>query len=329
MVRAQQLAWANPNSQHRAGRAAAAHLTQARERLAALLGISPRAITFTSGATEANTWALSIPGCRIGSATEHPSVLAHLHEQLPVDPQGVLRLDLLEARLRVGGVSLVSVHAANNETGVLQPVSTIHEICRRHGVLYHCDAAQIPGRAPWQLSADLITLSAHKAGGPKACGALLANRPPEPIFLGGSQERGRRAGTVDVPSIAGMVAAFEASFGSPLDPSPRDLLESTLLDLGAHILGQFVPRLSNTTCALFHDIPGELLVMALDLEGLCASTGSACASGAAEQSYVLAAMGRSGLPLRLSLGPGVDPHAADNVLKRVIPKLRDSLSSEL
>ena len=301
MREAEEEAWANPSSPHAAGRRAAARLDLARRAIAARLDLPARAVRFTSGATEANAWALA--GRRVlASAVEHPSVRAWASGFVPVDGQGVVHLDALDAALRAGGWDLVSVMAANNETGVLQPIDEVAALCRAHGVPLHVDAAQMPGRLPLPAVGDWMTLTTHKCGGPRGVGALIVRGPePAPLLRGGPQERGTRAGTEPVPLVVGLAAALCRDL-PPFDPAPRDALEAAVRRLGGEVLGAAAPRLPNTCCALF-SAPGDLLVMALDLAGVAASTGAACSSGAARPSEVLAAMGLPGrVPVRFSLG---------------------------
>lgn len=324
----------NSHSAHGLGRAAAAAVEQARARVGELLGRSARQVCFTSGATEANAWALQ--GLRqaardrgverpliLASAVEHESVRAWADLLVSVDGRGVVDLGALDALLAAheGRVAAVSVMAANNETGVIQPLDQVAIRCRAVGVPLHCDAAQAPGRiglAP-TTAATLVTLSAHKLGGPQGVGALVGALHPPPLLRGGAQERGARAGTVPVAAVVGMGEA--ARLCRPMDPGPRDRLEAAAVALGGEVMGEGAPRLPNTSCLLF-DVPGDLLVMGLDLEGVAASAGAACSSGAAVESHVLRAMGRPGLPLRLSLGPDQDPSPAIAALTRVLARAR-------
>ncbi len=330
--------WGNPASTHAAGRRAEAALHEARARIAAWAGAEVRGVIFTSGATEANHLALrGLRGRRLLiSAVEHPSVLAPARalgaELLPVDGRGLLDLAALERAL-AGPPALVSVMAANNETGVLQPTSEIAGLVRAAGGLLHVDAAQVGGRLDCPEGWDLLSLSGHKAGGIPGAGALLL-RPdihPEPQLLGGSQERGRRAGTVNVPAAAAMGVAIAAGL-PPGIAALRDALEAAAEALGAAVSSVGAPRLPNTLHVRFPDLPGEALVAGLDLEGVCASTGAACASGAARPSHVLEAMGldpRSGL--RLSLGWNTAPDdikGAAAALGRVVERHR-GISREL
>jgi cysteine desulfurase len=319
---AHEVAWANPASQHAHGREASAILERARADVAALVGRKPADVTFTSGATEADSWLLgSFDGRIVASAIEHPSVRDWATDLVRVDARGVVDLDALESAM--DGAAIVSVMAANNETGVLQPIADVRAMTRARGVPLHVDATQLPGKVPFSVDADFVTLSAHKFGGPKGVGVLVGERPPPPLLRGGSQERGRRAGTVNVPGIAGMGAAARAA--ASIDPRERDRLEICLRALGARIVGDGAPRLPNTSLALF-DVPGDLLAMALDLEGIAVSTGSACASGAHEPSFVLAAMELEGVPVRFSLGPDSDVGAVLDALPAIVARARASVS---
>lgn len=325
----------NPHSPHKLGRQAAAAVEVARAQVAALVGRPARQVRFTSGATEANAWALR--GLRqqasersggpvrvLCSAVEHPSVLCQADERLPVDARGVIDLEALEKALDRGDlpVAVVSVMAANNETGVRQPLHEIARLCQDRAVPFHCDATQLPGRLDCAaIPADLLTLSAHKLGGPKGCGALIGARLPPPLLCGGPQERGDRAGTVAVPLVHSFGVA--ATLCQPMEDEVQQELEARAKALGAIVLGEGAPRLPNTSTLLFEQ-PGDLIVMALDLEGVCASTGSACASGAAEESHVVVAMGLRGLPVRLSWQRGTPVLEVLPVLESVLNRLRST-----
>jgi len=299
---------------------------RARAQVAAWAGRPPKDVTFTSGATEANATVLC--GARtserplvVTTAVEHPSVLAWADRTIPVDGRGVVELAALAALLDADGprVAVVSAMAANNETGVLQPVDEIAGLARAAGALMHIDAVQLPGRARCDLScADAITLSAHKIGGPRGVGALISRVEIPPLLRGGPQERGRRAGTLNTPGIAGMGAAF--SRAGVMEAGGRDLLEAACVRLGGEVLGAGAPRLPHTLSVLMPH-PGDMLVIALDLEGVAVSTGSACSSGAGTASHVVAAMGRTGVPVRFSLGPGSRVEDAIAALERVMARL--------
>lgn len=295
---------ANPHSQHRSGRAAMVAVDEARDAIAAMVGCQSKQVRFTSGATEANTWLMHHftrqPGVILGSAVEHPAVGAWLDEQIPVNPSGSVDLEWLHHRLAQGGVSLLSVMTANNETGVIQPVDQIATLCREHSVLFHTDAAQVYNRIERTLPADFITLSGHKMGAPKGVGALILNQEIAPLMLGGAQERGTRAGTLNAPAIAtwGDVVRERRVMSNEQQDRFEEALQS---QTSAQVIGRDAPRLPNTTLALF-DVPGDMLVMALDMKGIAVSTGSACSSGSSKDSFVLHAMGLSGKPVRFSWG---------------------------
>jgi cysteine desulfurase len=317
------LAAANASSVHAEGRAARALVETAREQVAALVGADPRALTFTSGATESIALALS-PELDVAgrpqkldvlliSGVEHPAVRsggrfgADRVEVLAVDGDGLVDLDALEVALarhkKAGRRPLVSVMAANNETGVLQPLAEISARVHRVDGLFHSDAVQIAGRLPFDLAAagaDLISIASHKLGGPKGAGALIVRhediRVP-PMQRGGGQERGRRGGTEDVAAIAGFGAAAEAAQGSLAAESSRiaDLrqhLEHGLRTVAPDtvILSGKAPRLPNTTCFAAPGIAAEIAVIAFDLDGIALSAGAACSSGKVGPSAALAAM---------------------------------------
>ncbi len=296
---------ANPMSAHALGREAAMAIDRARSQVAAATGFPRDSVIFTSGATESNTTVLG-RGRWAVSATEHPSVLVHAALILPVDSDGHVILGELD------GIDGISVQAANNETGVIQDLPAVAAYARSRGILLHVDAAQAPGRIALEHLhlADFVTLSAHKIGGPQGVGALLSRAPVAPLFKGGGQERGQRAGTHNVAGIVGLGAAI--SEVSPMSPGLRDRLDAGLAALGGRVVGR--DRLPNTSCVLFEGWEAADLVIALDLRGICASAGAACASGAERKSPVLAAMGIRGTGLRLSLGPGTTAGEIDTVL---------------
>jgi cysteine desulfurase len=312
----------NPSSVHRRGRAARQAIERAREAVAALVNAPPDGVIFVSGGTEANH--LALLGCGrprvLVSAVEHGSVLhcAPEAKRIPVDGNGVVDPGVLETMLRADPhPALVSVMLANNETGVLQPVARIAEIAHAHNALFHCDAVQAAGKLPLDIAAigaDLISLSAHKIGGPPGIGALIAIEGAEPIPLlrGGGQERGRRAGTENLPGIAGFAAAAEIALASLADYERvrrlRDGLERAALAAvpGAEIIGAAAPRLPNTTALALPGVAAETQVIALDLDGVMVSAGAACSSGKVGPSHVLEAMGLppaiAGCTIRVSLG---------------------------
>jgi cysteine desulfurase len=321
----------NPSSVHRFGRLARRRVEDARERVAALVGAKPEAVIFTSGGSEANALALALAGGRpiLAGATEHDSILKAVPAtgRIPVDAGGIIRREPLAAMLeRAGGPALVSIQLANNETGVIQPIAELSEMVHAAGGLLHVDAAQAPGRIPLDaaaLGADALTLSAHKMGGPQGIGALvlLADIAPAPLIRGGGQERGWRAGTENVPGIAGFGRAAELA-REDLDRAAavadlRDRLERRVLGLApaAVIHGSGSPRLPNTSCIGMPGVDSETQVMSFDLAGIAISAGSACSSGKLRRSGVLEAMGvgaeEAGSAIRVSLGPSTSAAEID------------------
>jgi cysteine desulfurase len=316
----------NPSSVHRFGRDARRALEAARAQVAALIGAPAAAIVFTSGGTEANQLALrGIAGRRLlVSAIEHDSVRdAAPANVVPVTAQGVLDLEALERMLAADPrPALVSLMLANNETGVIQPVNEAARIAHSHGALLHCDAVQAAGKLPLdmgRLGADLVTLSAHKLGGPQGVGALAVapELPLTALQTGGGQERGRRAGTENLPGIVGFGAACAAAAGA-LDAYAavarlRDDAQQRLLAVApeACVHGAAAPRLPNTLCLAMPGIPAATQVMALDLAGVMVSAGSACSSGKLRRSHVLDAMGvpaaEAESAIRISLGWSTTP----------------------
>jgi cysteine desulfurase len=296
---------------HGEGRAARKLLDDAREQVARAVGVIAPMVVFTSGGSEANNMALK--GAQVErlivSAIEHPSVLEAAKasgrpvEIVPVDGDGVVDLAALETVLK-GPRALVSVMLANNETGVIQPVADIVRLAEGH--LVHTDAVQALGKIPVNfglLGVDMMTLSAHKLGGPVGAGALVIRDAlaVEALIHGGGQELRRRAGTENLVAIAGFGAVAQAAMDVK---SLRDRLETALE--GAVIFGKGMARLPNTTCFAMPGMNAETLLMAFDLEGVAVSSGSACSSGKVAKSHVLAAMGVapeiSRAAIRVSLG---------------------------
>lgn len=344
----------NPSSSYRLARRARAALEKAREQVAALLQTQPREVVFTGGATEATQAALE--SCLrlqpkrealVVSAMEHSATLRFaeaLEEEgrarvvrVPVDGEGRLLLDELERILSREAAAVVSVMAANNETGVLQPIPEIAERCARAGVPFHCDAAQAVGKIPVDLAGwgvDFATLAAHKFSGPKGVGALYVREllrfvPRQP---GGGQEEGRRSGTENVAGVVGMGAAAELA-GERLAAGEldrvgelRDEFESGLAEAFPECLfhGRQAERVPTVTSFSLARVPSAELLLLLDERGVCASAGSACSSGRPDPSHVLLAMGRSREEaqnsLRLSLG-------AETTRKEVGEALRILLDS--
>jgi cysteine desulfurase len=307
----------NPSSIHSEGRAVRRLVERARELVARLVGAEPRNVIFTSGATEANMLALT-PAVEVGgkkglrdklfvSAVEHPSVrcggrfAAEDLQELPVDKDGTLDLSALGQALSGPARPLVSVMLANNETGVIQPITEIAEIVHAANGLLHVDAVQGPGRIDCNienLGADLMSLSSHKLGGPQGAGALIYRgdiRIADPLLKGGGQERGQRAGTENVAAISGFGAA--AAIAGKVEVTRlatlRDRIEAGIRAISpqAVIFGEKVVRLSNTTLFAVPGMKAETAIIALDLKGIAVSSGSACSSGKVQPTHVLAAMG--------------------------------------
>jgi cysteine desulfurase len=311
---------ANPSSVHAPGRAARAVIERARGQIAALAGVAPGSIVFTSGATEANNLALkgAPVARRLASAVEHVSVLDVAdRERVPVDPRGIVDLAALASMLDSSTPTLVSVMAANNETGVIQPIVEIARIVHDAGALVHCDAAQIPGRAPLApivAVCDLVSLSSPKIGGPQGAGTLIVREGIDlkPQIVGGGQERRLRAGTENLSGVVGFGAAAEAVLVEESIArvvALRDRLEAgaQLLAPEAVVIGIDAPRLPNTSALALPGIPAESQILSLDLAGIAVGAGAACSSGKIARSHVLAAMGIdddiAAATIRVSLGP--------------------------
>lgn len=346
---------ANPSSVHADGRVSRRIVEDARRDVAGLVSAKAEHVVFTSGATEAASMLLA-PEWRMGrapvrmarlivSAADHPCVLGggrfspDAVTAIGVGADGVVDMEALERELaghdRSAGLVLVAFHAANNETGVVQPVRDIARIVKAHGGVLVVDAVQAAGRIPLDISdgyGDFLILSSHKIGGPKGVGAVVGVSDlmmPAPLVSGGGQEKGHRAGTENVPGIAGFGAAARAALAGLGDAGRqrelRDAFEAAVLELApdATIFGRGAERLCNT---LFFAIPGlkaETAQIAFDLAGVSLSAGSACSSGKLGPSHVLEAMGfgEAARALRVSIGPGTD--AAD------LAAFRDALGAHL
>ena len=349
--------YGNPSSVHSTGRQAAKTLEAARDTIARLINAEPREIYFTSGGTEADNWAISIAaeiGAKnnkrhiISTAFEHHAVL-HMLDRLkkqefeitllPVHSDGIVRPDELANAIRPD-TALVTVMYANNEIGTLQPIAELGAICRERGVIFHTDAVQAAGHVAIDVESqfiDMLSLSAHKFHGPKGTGALYCHKGVKisAFIEGGAQERGKRAGTENVPAIAGMAAAFEESCrgmskNNTKVTGMRDNLIAALSAIDYSILnGHATNRLPGIVNFCFEGIEGEALLLTLDTAGICASSGSACASGSLDPSHVLLALG---LPheiahgsLRLSLSEYNTPDEIEYIIKTlppIIEKLR-------
>ncbi|MDI2075130.1 cysteine desulfurase family protein [Bradyrhizobium sp. Mp27] len=336
----------NPSSVHAEGREARRLVEEARATLAAAVGALPRNVVFTSAGTEANALALS-PGLRgssgspverlLVSAVEHASVLsggrfpADKVSQIPVTRAGVIDLDQLKTLLGDGPPALVSIMAANNETGAIQPIAEAAGIVHEAGGLLHVDAIQALGKIPFDIKvvdADLTTFSAHKIGGPKGVGALVLAEGIaglEPLLRGGGQELSRRAGTENVAGIAGFGAAVRAALQTlPEDTERvatlRDSLENGIRGVaGAMVFADDVKRLPNTILFTALGLKAETAVIGFDLEGVAVSSGSACSSGKVQPSHVLSAMGYDATvaqgAVRLSLGWSTEPDDINRALE--------------
>jgi len=349
----------NASSVHHFGQRAKAVLDEARSSVAALLGGEPSEVVFTSGGTESDNFALrgvaealEPTGRRhlIASSIEHEAVLVTLRALarrgwtvtlLPVDASGIVKPEALEQAV-TPETAIVSVMHANNEIGTIQPVAELAKIAHVHGALMHTDAVQSVGKIAVDvrtLGVDLLSLSAHKFNGPKGAGALWIKRGARvtSILTGGKHERSRRAGTENVAGVAGLgvaakLAAQKLTTEALRIGALRDRLESGILGEvpGTAVNGARDPRVPNTTNISFEAIEAESLLIALDLEGVAVSTGSACSSGTLEPSHVLRAMGlpspRTQNSIRLSLGAGNTEAEVDFVVSK-LPGIVDKLRS--
>ena len=326
----------NPSSVHAEGRAARLIVENARAEVERLCGAATRSVTFVSGAAEAANTALN-PRFGVGpneaplkrlivGAGEHPCVLHGSRfqpsavEVAPLRADGRIDLEWIEAAFRRPGTALLALQGANNETGVIQPVAEASALAHAAGGRVFCDAVQLAGRANCTFStlgADALAFSAHKMGGPKGAGAIASAGPSfnlgEPLIRGGGQERGARAGTENVPAIAGFGAAARVCLASMPEEGARLLtLRERLVEAvrgaapDAVVFGEAAPRLSNTLCFAVPGVEAATLMIALDLAGIAASSGSACSSGKVTPSHVLGAMGvqpeLARCAIRLSLG---------------------------
>ncbi len=348
----------NASSVHYFGQQAKARVDEARSAVAALIGADPSEVVFTSGGTESDNFALRgaadalEPAGRrhlIASAIEHEAVLNTLKALarrgwrttlLPVDQSGVVSPEALRAAI-ADDTAVVSVMHANNEIGTIQPIAELAAIAHERGALLHTDAVQSAGKIPVDVRAlgvDLLSLSAHKFNGPKGAGVLWIKRGTrlQPILTGGKHERSRRAGTENVPAIVGLGAAARLAAGKMTAEGGRvaalrDRLEERILREvpGTAVNGAREARVPNTTNISFDRVEAESLLIALDLEGIAVSTGSACSSGTLEPSHVLRAMGlpthRTQNSLRFSLGlfsTDAEVDRVADVLPRLVDKLR-------
>jgi cysteine desulfurase len=345
--------YGNPSSVHHVGRRARSLLDDARDRTATVLGSKPSEVVFTSGGTESNNLAifgvarLLKPKGRhlITSSVEHHAVL-HCFQYLaknegfevtylPANREGFVSPDDLRKAIRPD-TTLVSIMAANNEIGAIQPVSTLGAICRERGVLFHTDAVQWFGKEPFQnihqFNADLVSICAHKFHGPKGAGALFIKSPllPDPVLFGGSHENERRAGTENLAAIIGLVEAMERFVRKPVfDTRTLAPLSERLIALADRLdrvqfVGPGVGRLSNTVSFLVESSDSISLLAGLDLEGVCASSGSACSAGSLEPSHVIVALGvdkkLANSLVRFSLGRDSSAEEVE-IVENVFPKV--------
>ena len=349
----------NPSSVHHFGQQAKAAVDDARSDVGALIGADPSEVLFTSGGTEADNIAirgaaeaLETTGRKhlVASAIEHEAVLNTLKALarrgwrttlLPVDQSGIVSPGALREAL-AADTAVVSVMHANNEIGTIQPVTELARIAHERGALFHTDAVQSAGKIPINVKAlgvDMLSLSAHKFYGPKGIGALWIRRGLRvlPLLTGGRQERSRRAGTENVPGIAGMGTAARIAARKLMEEGTRlaalrDRLEAGILRSvpGTAVNGLADARVPNTTNISFDRIEAESLLIALDLEGIAVSTGSACSSGTLEPSHVLKAMGfnahRTQNSIRFSLGASNTEAEIDRVIA-VLPAIVEKLRS--
>ncbi len=332
--------WGNPSSQHHQGRRAKAFLEESREIIADCCGVSPSEVVFTSGGSEANTTALwgsallESGAVLISTPVEHSSCLDTLKMMsekgicephfLSVTASGQIDLGELEKQIQLRRPCLVSIQAANNETGVLFPLSQVMEICRKFEVPFHTDAVQALGKVPekeWN-GADFISLSAHKIGGPKGVGALIVKKGRKLVstHYGGSQEIKRRGGTENTMGIAGFAGACLAlqntkNFREDFEKALRNEIPSLIVN------GESQPRLSNTSNLRVPGISAEVLLSAFDIDGLFLSAGSACSSGSISPSHVLLAMGLSTKEarecFRVSWGPSTTGEEIHHAVKLI------------
>ncbi len=344
--------WGNPSSVHHVGRKARALLDDARDRAAKFLVAKPSEIIFTSGGTEANNLAifgtaraLKAKGKHlITSSVEHHAVL-HCFEylekfegftvsRLPVDVNGRVSVDVLAKTIRSDTI-LVSVMAANNEIGTLQPVAEIGRLCRERGIVFHTDAVQMFGKETFdnigQFNADLVSVCAHKFYGPKGAGLLYIKSPlhPDPILFGGGHENERRAGTENLPAVIGLVAALEKCVKKPvfdkttLQPLAKKLISCVKTIPGCELVSPRENSLANTVAFTVRGSDGIALMAGLDVEGICASSGSACSAGSLEPSHVILAIGKKECAnslVRFSLGRDSTAEEVDFVCS-VLPEI--------
>jgi cysteine desulfurase len=346
--------WGNPASVHHVGRRARAALDDARDRAAKFLVCKPSELIFTSGGTESNN--LAIFGAArllkpkgkhlVTSAIEHHAVLHSFDylernegfevSRLAVDREGRVPVGDLKRALRPDTV-LVSIMAANNEIGTIQPVAELGAVCRDRGIVFHTDAVQWFGKEPVEnislFNADLVSVCAHKFHGPKGAGLLFARSPlfPDPILFGGGHENERRAGTENLAGIVGLVEALERFVRPPVFAKDRlNPLSLRLIDLvekggGAVFVGSRENRLSNTAAFVVRGVDSFSLLAGLDMDGICASSGSACSAGSLEPSHVINAIGlqeQANSLVRFSLGRESTKEEVENAAASLLEVIR-------
>ena len=323
--------YGNPSSLHQEGVEARRLVEKAREKVARAINAEPDEIYFTSGATEANNW-VSTLGVVWCSAVEHSSLYNQCYAVLSSDKDGIVSTKG-ETPLFP---SVLSVGMVNNETGVIQPICEWSECCHQTNQLFHTDATQAVGHIPVdvkELGVDLLSMSAHKFGGPKGVGALFVRRGVniQPLLSGGHQEAGRRAGTENIVGIAGMGAAIEWAVNGlgksvPYLTRLRDILIDGILDIpGAELTGHPTQRSPSIASFVFSSIEGQALVLALDERGVCASSGSACSEGQVGISHVLEAMGYAEETGRGSLRLSIGWRTTEEDVRYIIRAVKESV----
>ena len=350
--------YGNPSSVHSFGRDAKKLVDQARMRVAKALGALPEEIFFTAGGTEADNWVLKGVAYAnknkgnhiITTGIEHHAVIntcKYLEEHgfkvtfLPVNEYGIVNLDEIEKSIADNTI-LISVMFANNEIGTIEPIKEIGSLCRKKGILFHTDAVQAVGNVPIDvkdMNIDLLSIASHKFYGPKGMGALYIRKGVkiDSLIHGGAQERGRRAGTENIPGIVGMGKAIEIAVKNMDSESKRliylrdKLIEGLLKISGTKLNGDKNNRLPGNVNVTFDSVDGEILAMALDEDGICVSNGSACSAGAIEPSHVLTAIGLSRDAakgsLRLTIGANTTEDEVDfvvNAIDNTVVKLREN-----
>ena len=353
--------YGNPSSVHSFGRTSRVQLDEARDKVASLIGAHSSEIVFTSGGTEANNLALlgvafTKKGKVITSKIEHPSIInpcRQLEKQgievyyLNVDQKGRIDINELESQI-TASTSLISLQHANSETGVLQDIKRVSEITHKKGILFHSDGVQSVAKIPFDVNkfpVDMLSISAHKFNGPKGVGALYLRKGTPTLFspvCGGNQEKKRRGGTENVAGIMGFGKACELVTDIIVKEKKiavlRDYFQKKILELipGTELFGDVEHRLPNTLNLGFDGVEGDTLLIALDMEGVAVSTGSACSSGTGLPSHVLKAMGvaedKINSSIRFSLGPSTTRLELDFVIKTLVnsinPKKKAFLSSK-